>query len=81
MQTTRAAALLLALWVAVAGCANVTQRISNLGIGAETSAATASETRAALGGWPRAPFLVNAASDRIPAIARRAPSASHLLWK
>lgn len=83
MQKTRAAASVLVLWVALAGCANVTQRMSNLGIGAQTSAATASELRAALGVWASSfSALVTAASDRIRGESRERDVRRHtLLWQ
>jgi hypothetical protein len=81
MQKTPAAALLLVLWVS--GCANVTQRIPTLGIGGETSAATASELRAALGVWAGSfSSFVTAASDRIRTESRERDVRRHtLLWQ
>lgn len=81
MQKTRTALVLFVLWLT--GCANVTQRIPTLGIGPETSAATASELRAALGVWSTSfSSLVTAASDRIRAESKERAVRRHtLLWQ
>jgi hypothetical protein len=83
MRRTHAPVVLLAVWTLLVGCANVSERIPSLRIGAETSAATASELRAALAVWSASfASLVTAASDGIRAESRaRDVRRSTLLWQ
>lgn len=84
MQTIRAAALGLLASLAVAGCANVTQRVPGLAmVTGRSQEATASELRSALVEWSGSfASLVTAASDRIRAQSKDRDIRRHtLLWQ
>jgi HPt (histidine-containing phosphotransfer) domain-containing protein len=83
MPRNHAPAVLFSLGALLAGCANVSERMPSLSIGAENSAATASDLRAALAVWSASfASLVTAASDGIRSESReRDVRRSTLLWQ